>query len=176
MTLTRNRVIGLSLALAIWLVDQAVKHWVLTGLDLRRVGAVEVLPFFDLRYTENHGVSLGMLTADSPEMRWGLVAMTALIAAGVLVWLLREKVLGDILGLAMVLGGALGNIQDRASLGYVVDYADLHFGDFRPFLIFNIADAMISIGVVIILARSLLSGEKPAKEPRDPGSPKKAKP
>jgi signal peptidase II len=77
--------------------------------------------------------------------------------------MMREKVLADIIGLAMVLGGALGNIFDRTSRGFVIDYADLHFGDFRPFLIFNFADAAITIGVLILLARSLLSREKPAK-------------
>ena len=176
MSVNARRLIGIALAAAIFLVDQRVKSLVMGPWRLPDVSHIEILPFFDLRFTQNFGVSLGMLTADSPEMRWGLVAMTALIATGVLIWLLREKVLGDILGLAMVLGGALGNIQDRATLGYVVDYADLHFGSFRPFLIFNIADAMISIGVVIILARTLLSREKPAEEAREPGSPKKAEP
>ena len=52
--------------------------------------------------------------------------------------------------------------RDRARLGYVLDYADLHFGSFRPFLIFNVADACITIGVLIILARSLFMREKPA--------------
>ena len=76
--------------------------------------------------------------------------------------MLRETARGDILALGLVLGGALGNITDRARFGHVVDYADLHFGTFRPFLIFNIADAAITIGVLIILARSLLSREKPS--------------
>ena len=57
----------------------------------------------------------------------------------------------------MVLGGALGNILDRVRFGYVVDFADLHFGDFRPFLVFNVADAAISIGVVILLLRAFLT-------------------
>ena len=74
--------------------------------------------------------------------------------------MLREKLLGDILALAMILGGALGNIVDRYRFGYVVDYADFHIGDFRPFLIFNVADAAITIGVVIILARALFIREK----------------
>ena len=69
--------------------------------------------------------------------------------------------LGDVLALALVLGGALGNILDRIRFGYVVDYADLHFGTFRPFLIFNLADAAITIGVLLILARSFLSRDKP---------------
>jgi signal peptidase II len=73
----------------------------------------------------------------------------------------REKARGDVFALALILGGALGNIYDRYRFGYVIDYADLHFGSFRPFLIFNIADAAITIGVLIILARSLLSREKP---------------
>jgi signal peptidase II len=152
---TRNRVIGLVLAALIAVVDQWAKWYVIGPLDLRRVRQIELLPFFDLTYVENRGVSLGMFEATSMEMRWALVALTALIALIVLVWILREKLLGDIFGLALILGGAIGNICDRFELGYVIDYADLHIGTFRPFLVFNIADAAITIGVVIILARSL---------------------
>ena len=65
--------------------------------------------------------------------------------------------------LGLVLGGAIGNIVDRVRLGYVVDYADLHFGEWRPFLIFNLADAAITIGVLILLARALLLRDKGAK-------------
>ena len=157
----RARLIGLVLAGLVFAVDQWVKWLMLVPLRLRDVGLIELIPIFDLRWTENYGVSLGMLTADSSTSRWLLVAMTGAIALVVLVWILREKVLSDIIGLALVLGGALGNIRDRAAFGFVIDYADLHFGTFRPFLIFNIADAAITIGVLIILARSLLSREKP---------------
>ncbi len=141
-------------------IDQIVKWYVVGPLNLRTVRNIELLPFFDLTYTENYGISLGMLQATNMEMRWLLVAMTAGIALVVLVWMMREKLLGDILGLGMILGGAIGNIRDRYELGYVVDYADLHIGTFRPFLVFNIADAAITIGVVIILARSLFVREK----------------
>ena len=161
MTDSARRLTGLAVAALIFAVDQFVKWLMLVPLRLQDVGVIDLLPFFDLRWTQNYGVSLGMLTATSPEMRWLLVAMTGLIALVVFIWMLREKKLGDILALALVLGGALGNIRDRATFGYVIDYADLHFGDFRPFLIFNIADAAITIGVLIILARSLLSREKP---------------
>ena len=161
--LTRNRLIGLGLALVIFLADQWIKGYVTGPLGLDRDGeSLTLLPFFDLTRTSNFGVSLGMLTATSMEMRWGLVALTAAIALVVFVWLLREKLLADVVPLAMVLGGALGNIRDRVNFGHVIDYADLHFGGFRPFLIFNLADAAITIGVVIILARSFLSDEKPA--------------
>lgn len=162
--LTRNRVIGLALAAMIAIVDQAVKMYVIGPLRLREVLHIDLLSFFDLTYMENRGISLGMLQANSMEMRWLLVALTAGIAVVVALWMMREKRLGDIAGLAMILGGAVGNIRDRFELGYVIDYADFHIGDFRPFLIFNIADAAITTGVVIILARSLLVRDKESTE------------
>lgn len=157
---TRNRVIGLAIAAVVALIDQVSKWYIVGPLDLRRVGHIDLLPFFDFTYTENRGVSLGMFQANSMETRWALVALTAGIALVVLVWLMREKKLGDIAGLALILGGALGNIRDRFELGYVIDFADLHIGTFRPFMIFNIADAAITFGALIILARSLLVRDK----------------
>lgn len=154
------RLIGILVAVTVFAVDQWVK-WLMRGpLDLMNVRTIEIVPFFNLHWTENYGVSLGMLTAHSSEMRWLLIALTLTIAAGVFIWMMREKAIIDILGLGLVLGGAAGNIRDRFIFGYVIDYADLHFGTFRPFLIFNIADAAITIGVLIILARSFLSREK----------------
>ena len=157
----RHRLVGCIVALLIFAVDQWSKNYVTKTLGIDRVGdAMELLPIFDLRFTRNFGVSLGMFEATSPEMRWGLVAVTGLIALVVTIWMLREKLLGDILALSLILGGALGNIKDRYDLGYVVDFADLHFGEFRPFLIFNVADAAITIGVVIVLARAFFMRDK----------------
>ena len=165
MTLAPRHTLGLAFAAAVYATDQLIKWLMIGPLSLRELGVIEVLPFFDLRWTENYGVSLGLFVAESDTGRWILVGVTAAIAITVLVWLLREKARGDILALGMVLGGALGNITDRVRFGYVADYADLHFGTFRPFLIFNIADAAITIGVLIILARSLLMREKPPAKP-----------
>ncbi|MBO9504261.1 signal peptidase II [Qipengyuania flava] len=157
----RHRLVGCVVALLIFAVDQWSKNYVTKTLGIDRIGdAMELLPIFDLRFTRNFGVSLGMFEATSPEMRWGLVAVTGLIALVVTIWMLREKLLGDILALSLILGGALGNIKDRYDLGYVVDFADLHFGEFRPFLIFNVADAAITIGVVIVLARAFFMRDK----------------
>ena len=161
----RHRLVGCIVALLIFAVDQWSKNYVTKTLGIDRIGdAMELLPIFDLRFTRNFGVSLGMFEATSPEMRWGLVAVTGLIALVVTIWMLREKLLGDILALSLILGGALGNIKDRYDLGYVVDFADLHFGEFRPFLIFNVADAAITIGVVIVLARAFLMRDKDDQE------------
>jgi signal peptidase II len=165
---TRNRLLGFALAAVMFALDQALKYVVVGPLHMRPGDTMAWLPFFAFTPTHNYGVSLGIFPATSQEMRWGLVVVTGLIAAAVTVWLLREKRLGDILPLGLVLGGALGNIRDRASFGYVLDYADLHFGTFRPFLIFNVGDACITLGVLIILARSLFMREKPAQTQSDP--------
>ncbi|WP_341207103.1 signal peptidase II [uncultured Sphingomonas sp.] len=152
---------GLLLAGAVFAVDQLVK-WLVTGpLQIDFLGAYRtLLPIFDLRFTKNEGVSLGMLRAETDATRWLLVAFTAAIAIAVAVWMFRERKRADQLALGLVLGGAIGNIVDRVRLGYVVDFADLHFGEWRPFLVFNVADAAISIGVLILLVRALLIREK----------------
>lgn len=165
---TRSRIGGLMIAGIVWFLDQAIKNWVRFDLDLPTVKSIEIISFFRLTWMQNFGISLGLFTAGSVEGRFMLVAVTSVIALFVVVWIFRERKIGDIAALGLVLGGALGNIQDRALLGYVVDYADLHFGDFRPFLIFNLADAAITIGVLIILARSLLSREKPEASADEP--------
>ena len=159
----RIRSVGLALAAAVYALDQWIKHLVTGPLGLEQVGdQIYLLPIFNLTLTHNYGVSLGFLPATSPEMRWGLVALTAVIATVVLVWLLRERKLADVTPLGLILGGALGNIQDRVLHGYVLDFADLQLGEFRPFMIFNVADAAISIGVAFILVRALFMREKPA--------------
>lgn len=157
-----NRVLGFSIAAVIFALDQLIK-WAVTGpLQLQQHGSIEIIPIFRLSWVENYGVSLGLLTANSATGRWLLVAMTAVIASGVTAWLWRERRRGDVLALSLVLGGALGNIVDRIRFGYVVDYADLHFGTWRPFLVFNVADAAITIGVLILLVRALLTRDKPS--------------
>lgn len=160
-----TRLSGFAIAALIFLVDQGVKALVVGPLGVDSLGdARTVTSFFDLRFVQNTGVSLGFLQATSETARWLLVALTAGIAGGVAWWMLREKSRVDVLALGLVLGGALGNILDRMRFGYVVDFADLHFGEWRPFLVFNVADAAITIGVVILLLRALFIREaaKPA--------------
>ncbi len=157
-----HRTLGFGLAAAIFVFDQLTKWIVTYPLELQQRGEIRLLPFFDLRWVENRGVSMGFLTADTDLGRWLLVLLTAGISAGVILWLWREKRRDDALALSLVLGGALGNIVDRIRYGYVVDFADLHFGEWRPFLIFNVADAAITIGVLLLLFRALLTREKKA--------------
>ena len=157
----RKSALGFGVAAVVFLLEQVTKWIVLGPLDLRDTLLIRILPFFDLRYTENHGISLGLFQATSDTMRWVLVVLTSLIAIGVGYWITREDKKGDQIALGMVFGGALGNILDRVRHGYVVDFADLHFGSFRPFFIFNVADAAISIGVAILLLRAFLVKDRP---------------
>ena len=166
--LRRNRTLAFTIAFLLFAADQLAKWIVTVPLDLRGQPdqIITIFSFFDLHWTENRGVSLGLLSADGNVGRWLLVAMTAAIAAFVALWMWRERKRTDSVALAMVLGGALGNIVDRARLGFVVDYADLHFGEWRPFLVFNVGDAAITIGVLLLLVRALLmrDGKAPKKD------------
>lgn len=159
---------ALVLSFLIFVFDQAVK-WVVTyplNLKGQPEWTIKITDFFNLRWVENNGVSLGLLSASNFWGRWLLVLLTGGIAVFVALWLWKERKRTDSVALALVLGGALGNIVDRVRLGYVVDYADLHFGEWRPFLVFNVADAAITIGVLLLLVRALLmrDGKVPKKE------------
>ena len=160
-----NRRFGFLVAGIVFLVDQLVK-WIVTGpMGIARVGdQLVLLPIFNLTYTENYGISLGLLSASTAMGRWGLILMTSAIAIAVAWWIGREKARADQAALGMVLGGALGNILDRLRFGYVVDFLDLHFGEFRPFYVFNVADAAISIAVVILLLRAFLTRKERNEE------------
>ena len=159
-----HRKLALSAAAVVALLDQMVKYLVTHTWDLMNpmVEPIYILPIFNLTFTKNFGVSMGFLEANSDLSRWLLVAMLSGISIFVAIWLWREKARDDAFALGLILGGALGNIIDRTRLGYVVDYADLHLGETRPFLIFNFADAAITFGVLILLARALLLREKAA--------------
>ena len=104
----------------------------------------------------NSGAAFSMATSYT----WVLTLIASTVVLGI-IWMSRRLVSPWwAVGLGMILGGALGNIRDRVVYGHVIDYADFHLGSWRPFLVFNLADAAITLGVVFILARSFLSREK----------------
>ena len=155
------RRVGLTTMLVAFVVDQAIKWLVVGPLGITEYDERPLLPVFKLQNVHNHGVSLGFLRADGAASTWLLVGMTGAIAIAVLVWMWRERNRIDQLALGLIAGGAIGNILDRVRLGYVQDYANLHFGDWSPFLTFNLADTAITVGVLILLARALLVRDKP---------------
>lgn len=141
--------------------DQLSKLWIVEGLRLYLKGSVPVTDFLSLTWVENRGISMGLFDLGDGG-RWGLVALTGAIAAVVAWWLAREQDRYDALALAAILGGAIGNIIDRIRLGFVVDFVHLHWGA-RSFYVFNVADAAITLGVVALLARSLMRRDEPAR-------------
>lgn len=148
--------IGYALALLVLILDQISKYWVLNIIHLPTIGGMDVLPFFRLTFVGNVGVSMGLLAANSDLARWLLTAVTAGIALAVALWLRREKNATDIIALGLVLGGAIGNIIDRVRFGYVVDFLHFFWGE-HSFYVFNLADAAITLGVMLLLARAVFA-------------------
>jgi signal peptidase II len=166
--MTRQWTWGLPLVAGVIALDQVSKALVLGEPKLNAMGClpntiecgrIELSPVFDLTMTWNRGVSFGALQAEGIA-RWGLFIVTAAIAIGFTLWLLRASRKLTALALALVIGGAIGNLVDRARFGAVVDFLDFS-GLFFPW-IFNVADAAISVGAVLLLLDQLLAGRKPA--------------
>ena len=142
---------------AILVLDQLTKAWVLANLPLG--GGFEVVAgFFDITHVHNPGGAFGFLANLGAEVRMLLflaVALAAVVLVLVFYWQTPVKQRATALGLALVLGGAVGNLVDRVRLGVVVDFLDVYVGDLH-WPAFNVADSAISIGVVLIAARMLL--------------------
>ena len=155
---------GYLLAGIVLILDQISKYWVLEVIHLPEIGGIDVLPFFRLTFVGNIGVSMGMLQAGTEVGRWLLTAVTAGIALAVAMWLRREKNPVDVTALGLVLGGAMGNILDRVRFGYVVDFLHFFWKQYS-FWVFNLADAAITLGVILLLARAVLA--KPTPQPKE---------
>lgn len=158
---------GLSAALLVCLLDQALKLWLLYGLDLGAKGPFRILPFLDFILTWNRGISYGLFQQDSALGQWALLAFKA--AAVILLWAWLSQVTSRLtaLALGLIVGGAFGNAIDRLVHGAVVDFAYLHLhqiGVNFGWYVFNLADVAIVAGVAVLLYESLL-GERAAKAP-----------
>ena len=138
--------------------DQVTKWIILTRvMDPPRV--IEVTSFFNLMLTFNTGVSFGMFQ-DFFASRPGTLALLSLaIASLLMIWALRSCLPGERRGLALVAGGALGNIIDRWRQGAVTDFLDFHWQGLH-WPAFNAADAFIFIGAFLILTSTFLNGTK----------------
>ena len=129
--------------------DLATKAWVTHAFALHE--SREVTPFFNLVLVHNTGAAFSFLAGAGGWQRWFFTAITIAIGAGILVMLRRH---GDgrwvPLALALVLGGAAGNLWDRLTLGYVVDFVQLHAAGYS-WPAFNVADSAICVGVAMLL-------------------------
>lgn len=151
----------LSIAVVVFFADQLTKLWIVNQYIY---GASEpVTSFFNLVRVHNFGAAFSFLNNEGGWQRWGFSIFAALVSLVILVWITRlstqQKLEG--LALALILGGALGNLYDRLTLGYVVDFLDFHWSG-RHFPAFNIADSAISVGAVLILVEGFI--KRPAND------------
>lgn len=135
------------LALAVMAADQASKAWVLSAF---RLGEGRVLTdFFNLVLVYNPGAAFSFLAAADGWQRWFFVILAVAISAWI-AFALRQSKGFAAAGLALVLGGALGNVIDRLRFGAVVDFLDFHVAGWH-WPAFNVADAAITFGIALLL-------------------------
>jgi signal peptidase II len=149
------------ISLLVIVLDQIAKQVALARLSLHQ--AVNVMPGLDWYLTYNTGAAFSFLADAGGWQRWFLTITTIVISAVILFWITRvpkeEKITAT--SLCLILGGAIGNLIDRLSLGYVIDYIQVWLGSYA-WPAFNIADAAISIGAIVLILSSFINSEKPA--------------
>jgi signal peptidase II len=177
--MTREWRWGVPAIIAIIVVDQLSKAWVMATPAFNAMGCltgngscggIEMSSLLNFSMTWNRGVSFGAFQAEGLA-RWGLFVMIGAIAVGFTLWLFRAERQMTALALAMVVGGAVGNLIDRARFGAVVDFIDFSGPWFGMMIgswkvgfpwIFNVADASITCGAVALLLDQLLAGRNRA--------------
>src|SRR4029453_1203263 len=147
--------LGVGLASATMIVDQAHKWWMLNVFDIQGKRRVTVTPFLDLEYVKNTGVSYGLFLQESRQGQWILVAFAALAVCAMALWLARSVTTRLVaVSLGLIMGGAASNAVDRLTLGGVADFFALHAFGFHWY-VFNIADVAIFAGVIGLFYISL---------------------
>ncbi len=159
---TRARLKWLWLSLGVILLDQAAKQ-VAEALLIPHQ-PVSVLPFFDWYLTYNTGAAFSILAEAGGWQRWFFTGIAVVVSIVIVQWLTRleDDEWLTALSLTLILGGAIGNAIDRIYLGHVIDYIQVWLGSY-PFPAFNVADAAISVGAVLLILASFIGG-KPVEE------------
>jgi signal peptidase II len=159
--------LGLAVAVAAAAIDQAIKLWLIFVTDLGARGMVELSPFLDLVLTWNTGISYGLFPQEGPLGQWALLALKAIAAVLLWIWLARASSRLTAVALGLIIGGAIGNAIDRLAYGAVADFILFHITtesiDFKWY-VFNLADVAIVAGVIGLLYETLL-GPSAAKAP-----------
>ncbi|GAA3841602.1 signal peptidase II [[Pseudomonas] carboxydohydrogena] len=159
---------GIIAAVATLIADQASKLWLLHVFDIGRRGMVQVTSFFDLVLAWNTGISYGWLQDMGATGQTLLMAGKAVAIVLLAIWMARSQTRLAVIGLGLIIGGAIGNAIDRIAYGAVVDFALFHIaiaGKTYSWYVFNLADAAIVAGVAALLYDSLIAPAA-AKTPR----------
>lgn len=143
------------LSAAVIVLDQLSKYIVAGHLAL--YDSIRVLPVFNLVLLHNTGAAWSFLAGASGWQRWFFVLLALAVSAAIIVWLWRLPRVGfrwRAAALALVLGGALGNVIDRVRLGYVIDFIQVHYQNWY-YPAFNLADSAITIGAFMLIVEGL---------------------
>ena len=154
MTFHERGLVWLWLSVVVFIADQLTKFWASEALTL--YVPEKVTGFLNWTLLHNEGIAFSLLADQPGWQRWFILIMASAIVIWLLIWLFnspRSHKLHNI-SLALVIGGALGNIYDRAVLGYVVDFIQLHYNDYY-WPAFNVADSAISVGAVLLIIDTL---------------------
>ena len=154
---------GLSAALAVLIVDQAHKGWMLQIYDIAQKGAVKLTPFLDLVLVWNRGISYGLFQQDGEVGRWALILFIVTMLGVLAVWLAAERTRFAALALGLVIGAAASNLVDRLVYGAVADFFSFHAYGYSWY-VFNIADTAIVAGVAGLLYDSFFGRHKSASK------------
>ncbi|MBP0443201.1 signal peptidase II [Roseomonas sp. SSH11] len=159
---------GLILALLVLVADQLSKWWILEVVNLPERRNVPLLGGgdfgLDLTMVWNRGVTFGLLSGSQPWHAWALAAMAAAIAVFLIRWMAKAENRRTALALGAIVGGAVGNVIDRVRFGAVVDFVDAYAWGWHWY-VFNIADAAIVLGVLVLLVEAVTA--RPAAD--EPG-------
>jgi len=145
------------LSLLVVVLDQLSKFWIMASFQDYEV--LRVWPVFNLTLVYNTGAAFSFLSDAGGWQRWFFIVIGVLVSAAMVVWLARldERERLTAYGLALVVGGAVGNLIDRIWLGKVVDFLQWHWQDWY-WPSFNLADSAITLGVVLLLIDGLFAG------------------
>ncbi|MDM8569374.1 signal peptidase II [Thiotrichales bacterium HSG1] len=156
--MARSGLIWLWISLLVVILDQASKLWIDSNLSFNQ--PVNLLSFFDLRLLYNEGAAWSFLADAGGWQRWFLATLAFGISIVLIVWLsrLERKQVWLSIALALVLGGAIGNLIDRVVYGYVIDFIDIYYQKWH-WPAFNIADSAISVGAVMLVVDAILEGK-----------------
>lgn len=159
----REKIPYLLVSALILAADQATKYWATASLKPR--GWIEVVPgFFRFSYATNRGVAFSLFADSQMNVRWIFGAISTLAAVFVITYLLRAEAAQWLLSasLSLLAAGIVGNLIDRLRLGEVIDFLDFHLGEKYYWPTFNVADAAICVGAVL-LALDMLNDERQAR-------------
>ena len=152
-----------ALAATILLLDQLTKLWIMAEFSLGQ--SLYVNGIFNLVRAHNEGAAFSFLSDAGGWQRWLFSGISIVVSLIIAVWLTRlpRQRVFEALALSLILGGALGNLYDRLTLGYVVDFLDFHWGNWH-FAAFNVADMAISVGAVLIIVDGLFFQQADEKD------------